>query len=187
MPILARLLFDGFSAVFVFFMSSLEPKDISEFVTVKSDDEFRDFIGKSPSGIALVPQTYGDHPTPVIKALAGDFAKWMAATHPEVKVEIPGKAERLLLRNEDYWLPLAFLASDIALPIYLNLVASYLYDKLKGALPGDKPRVHLSAEYENKKSGVTKRFNFVGDAETLKATIKKFDLNGFLDDDGPAK
>lgn len=166
-------------------MPDLEPKDICEFVTVPSDDKFRAFLAKAPSGIALVPEHYGEHEAPVIKASAGDFAKWVAFAHPNVKIELPGKVERLVLHSEDYWLPLAFLASDIALPIYLNLVASYIYDRMKGALRGDKPRVHLSVEYEDKTAGVTKRFNFTGDPETLKATVKKIDLNQFFDGDGP--
>jgi hypothetical protein len=168
-------------------MSDLQPKDVCELVTIEPDDSFKTFAQSSPSGVALVPQSYGDHEKPVIKAAAGDFAKWMAAAHPEIKVSLPKDTERLVLHSQDLWLPLAFLASDISLPIYLNLVSSYLYERWKGALRKDNPRVHVSAEYEDKSAGVTKRFNFSGDAEALKLAMKKFDLNEFLNDDRPKR
>lgn len=74
------------------------------------------------------------------------------------------------------------LSSDVSVQFYLNLVANYVYDKLKGALKGEKIRVRFSAVYEEPKTGVIKRFDFEGDEQALAKTIKRFDLNRFLDD-----
>lgn len=164
-------------------MSSLEPEAVREIVDVELDAEFRAYLATSPSGIALRAEPYGEHATPIIKEGAGDFTKWLREAHPDVNVAPPQAGDRLLLHNEDIWMPLVFLATDITLPVYLNIVASYLYDRMRGRLRGEKLRVHLSVEYEDKSSGKTKRFNFAGDSETFKTTIKKIDVNALFDDE----
>src|SRR4029450_9456954 len=105
------------------------------------------------------------------------FATGSSRNAPSLPVEVPPSEHRLVLRSGDYWLPLAFLASDVALPVYLNLVASYIYEKMKGVLKGDRARVRFSAVYEDR--GVLKRFDFDGDQDALKTAIKKLDPNEF--------
>lgn len=162
-------------------MSVLEHKDIAEVVDVTDDTAYRQFAA-SNKGLALVPEEYGEKNELLLKSDGGDFTKWLRAAHPDVPAVVQGQAPKLVLRSGDYWLPLVFLASDIALPVYLNIVASYLYEKMKGALKNDPTRVHLSVMYEDKESGKVKRFNFEGDAEALQKAIKKLDLNKFLDE-----
>lgn len=158
------------------------PKEICEVVIVEDDSDFRAYQKGNPSGFVMVPEPYGEVKGLVLKSDGGDFAKWLKRHDPSIKMEVRQAEQRLILRSGDYWLPLAFLASDVALPIYLNMVASYLYEKMKGALRGEKARVHLSAMYEDKSAGIVKRFNFEGDQEALQKVIKRFDLNKFLDE-----
>ena len=163
--------------------SQLEPKEVAEVITIDDDPEFQRFIETNPVGLAIVPKRWRDYPEPVLPPDAGDFAKWLRANAP-VSVKVIETDKRLVLHSAEFWLPLVFLASDVSVQVYLNMVASYLYDKLKGALKGDAaPRVHLSAEYVETPDGrVIKRFNFDGDLDTLKKVTKRFDLNKFLDD-----
>jgi hypothetical protein len=65
---------------------------------------------------------------------------------------------------------------------YLSLVANYLYEKMRGALKGDRTRVRFSAMYEDVSTGVIKRFDFDGDRESLKQAITTFDPNAFFSD-----
>jgi hypothetical protein len=160
----------------------LESKEICELVTVEDDRDFRDFVATNPTGLRMVPEIYREASQVSMKAEAGAFAKWIRTQDSKINVELDDKIHRLVLRSGDVWLPLVFLSSDIALPIYLNLVSSFIWDKMKGALKGDTVRVHLSAEYEDKVSGTVKRFNFEGDADSLQKAIKRFDLNRFLDE-----
>lgn len=159
----------------------LAPKDICEVIVVEDDADFRFFQKNNPSGLAMIPEKYGELDQPVLSADAGDFAKWLKEHAPKMTVQTR-KADRLTLRSNDYWLPLVFLAKDIALPAYLNLVSNYIYDKMKGALRGESARVHLSAVYEDKTAGVTRRFNFEGDAETLQKVIEKGDFKQFFNE-----
>ena len=66
--------------------------------------------------------------------------------------------------------------------VFLNMVASYLYDKSKGNLSSDRPIVHLAVMYQNKRDGVTKKFEFSGDSESLSKAVKRFDLDNFFDE-----
>ena len=106
--------------------------------------------------------------------------KWLAEVQPDLRVDLPS-ADRLVLRSNDIWLPLVFLAQNVSLPFYLGLVTNYVYDRMKGALRGERPRVHLSAEFLDGKTDSVKRFNFEGDADALKDAVKAVNLDEFFD------
>ncbi|MBI5791876.1 MAG: hypothetical protein HZA63_10410 [Rhodocyclales bacterium] len=163
-------------------MSCIEPLDSCHLTEVEDDSDFRAFAANRPSGIEMRAEEYGEPKNVVLKSDAGVFAKWLRTQEPELNVVMDEKLPRLVLRSSDIWLPLAFLASDVALPIYLNLVSNYLYEKMKGALRGEIARVHLCAEFEDKANGKVKRFSFDGDVDALQKAIKRFDLNRFLDE-----
>lgn len=158
-----------------------EAKEICELINIENDSDFDDFIKTNAKGLAMLPEKLPYSDKLAMKSDAGDFAKWLQANSSAINVEIKHADRRFVLRSGDYWLPLVFLANDVSLPIYLNLVSSYLFEKMKGALKGEKVRVHLSAEYQDQQNGIVKKFNFEGDVDTLQNVIKKFDLNKFLD------
>lgn len=156
-------------------------RKICEFRDIDHDSDFREFMEANPTGIAIIPEKYGNLENPSHKSRAGDFAKWMKLTNSQINVSLKPANQRIVLRSGDYWLPLVFLAQDVTLPVYLNLVASYIYDRMRGTLKGENPTVRLKAEYHDKKHGVTKLFVFEGDSQALADTIKKFDINQFMD------
>jgi hypothetical protein len=162
-------------------MNFLDDKETCEILIIDDDHDYRAFAKSSSSDIAFVPEQYQEGKGLVMKPDAGDFAKWLRQTKPELNVELRKADGTLVLRSSDFWLPLAFLASDVALQIYISLVANYIYDRMKGALRGEKPRVHMEAVYEDKQDGVVKKFRFEGDADGLKKAIKRFNLNKFMD------
>ncbi len=53
---------------------------------------------------------------------------------------------------------------------------------MKGALKGEKPRVHFSALYQDASEGITKKVEFEGDVDSLRKIINKFNINEFLND-----
>lgn len=163
-------------------MSAIEPKEICEITSVDEHSDFKNYLGSSPLGFKIIPMEYFNCDGRVLCSETGDFAKWVRKNNPAINVEIETPDKKLILRSGDYWLPLVFLANDVTLPIYLNIVASYLYEKMKGALKGEKARVHLSAIYENKSEGIAKKFDFEGDIDSLQKVITKFNLNKFLDE-----
>ncbi|CAN0540789.1 unnamed protein product [Ectocarpus sp. 12 AP-2014] len=160
---------------------NLEPEN-KHSLSELEDLEILNEIPSASKGITVLPESYREVDGLIVKADAGDFTKWVKLNAPEIEITANEGHSKLALRSGDYWLPLVFLASDVSLPIYLNVVSNYLYEKMRGALRGDKARVHLSAVYEDKKEGKLKRFDFEGDAESLRSAIKKFDLNKFMDE-----
>lgn len=131
--------------------------------------------------VAILPQDYPDSETPVLMQDAGDFAKWLRSNHPEINLSYNTPQARIALCAADYWLPLVVLANDISLPIYLNLVSSYVYDRMKGALRGDTAKVHVEAVFTDTNSGIYKRFKYDGGVTGLEKVIKKFDVNKFME------
>ena len=102
-----------------------EPREICEWIAVEDETAFRLFLDNEPNDLLMVPEEYGETGRPLLKADAGDLAKWLKANHPEIQVGVR-EADRLILRSSDFWFPLAFLAGNVGLPIYLNLVSNYL-------------------------------------------------------------
>ncbi len=151
-------------------------------VTVVGDDAaFRNFSESGASGISFVAESIGNKGALGIKADFVDFGKWLATEHPDLAVGMPSAIPKIVLRGADIWLPLVYL-SDVSVQIFLKMVAAYLYERAKGALKGDRPRVDFSVVYLDKRAGKTKRFKFSGDADTLGKAIKRFDLDNFFDE-----
>jgi len=149
--------------------------------TIEDDSDFQDYLSAFSHGVRLVPEAYGTG-APGLRADGGDFAKWLKHAQPELPISLPTSTPRIALNGADVWLPLIYLAGDVSMQVFLNMVASYLYDKHKGKLPSDKPRVHLSVMYQSKRDGITKKFEFSGDGEALTRAVKRFDLNNFFDE-----
>lgn len=162
-------------------MDIFDDKESCEIVTVADGKEFREFLNSTPHGLTFVPEKYRELDGLVIKADVGAFSKWIKQNKPEINIEVRKADKKLELRSSDFWLPLVFLANDIALPVYLNLVANYAYDRMRGALRGEEARVHLEVIYEDKQKAIIKKFKFDGDVNGLQKAIKKFNLNKFMD------
>ncbi len=148
---------------------------------VEEDKAFLDFL-ESGRGLCFIPESPGRGDPPALNADFGDFAKWARQNNPEIDIQAPSNVPKIILRNADVWLPLVYLAGDTSVQVFLNMAASYLYEKAKGSLSSDIPRIHLTVVYEDKVAKRSKKFTFSGDSETLGKTIKKFDLNNFFDD-----
>lgn len=145
------------------------------------DEAFRKYFESTKNGVCFVPESYGDAATS-LKADSGDFAKWLRSQRPELHIVVPESVPKIVLHGADVWLPLVYLAGDTSMQVFLNMAASYLYDKAKGALKTDQPRVHMAVVYQDKKQGKTKKFEFSGDQESLARAIKRFDLDNFFND-----
>lgn len=150
--------------------------------TLEDDGDYRFFLSQNGQGLRFVPESHGADDPPSLSSDFGDFAKWVRMNDPSIPISVPDNTPRLLLRSADVWLPLVYLGADTSVQVLLNMASSYLYDKAKSALKHEKPRVHMSAVYQDKQAGKTKRFEFSGDVDDLARVIKKFDLNNFFDD-----
>jgi len=139
--------------------------------------EFQNFYLKS-KGIKIVPKFYNGTKEKVLQRDSGTFAKWVHKNHTKINIDYNPDIKKVSLHNNEYWLPLVYLASDTSVQIYLGLVVNFLYDKLKGALKGEKAKVNFSFEF--KEEGSYKKFSYSGDVEGLEK-FTKINLNKLLE------
>lgn len=159
----------------------LKFKPVLAVQPVEDDSDYREFADSTRVGLRFIPEQYGGSPA-CLKADFGDFAKWIRLQQPDLPISIPEGTPKIALHGADIWLPLMQLAADTSMQVFLNMTASYLYDKAKGALKTDSPRIHMSVIYQDKRQGTTKKFEFTGDYEALTKAIKRFDLDNFFRD-----
>lgn len=146
------------------------------------DPDCQAFSESTRTGLRFVAEAQDGRSPASLKADFGDFAKWIRRQNSDLDIQIPEGTPKIALHGADIYLPLIQLAADTSMQIFLNMTASYLYDRAKGAIKTDTPRVHMSVIYQDKKQGKTKKFEFSGDQEALSKAIKRFDLDNFFSD-----
>ena len=82
--------------------------------------------------------------------------------------------EFLDLHSFDIWMPIIKISSIVLLPIVVNLVSCYVYDKLKGR-ENEASNVHVS--FSVKKDNEEKLIKFDGDVKAFKESFEKIDIN----------
>lgn len=129
-------------------------------------------------GLKVVAENYNEIEGKVLFRDTGSLIKWINNNY-NVKINYNHNVKKVSLNNNEYWLPLIYLASDITLPIYLSMVANYLYEQLKGSLEGEKEKsiVHLSIEYKD--GDKYKKLNYDGPVEGLEK-FQKINLNEIM-------
>jgi hypothetical protein len=160
---------------------SIKFKPVLTVHPISEDSTYSEYFKSTRTGVRFVPEPYSSSVLS-LKADSGDFAKWLRSQHPDLPISLPESVPKIVLHGADVWLSLVYLAGDTSMQVFLNMVASYLYDKAKGSLKTDHPRVHMSVVYQDKKQGKTKKFEFSGDQVSLEKAIKRFDLDNFFDD-----
>ena len=142
-------------------------------------NSFKKYVGTNPTGLKIVHAKRGDNI--VEQGETGNFVKWLRINNKNINVEYERGTSKLIMESHEIWFPLVFLANNIALPIYLNIVANYLCEKSKGLLQGENIQAHLNLIHEDKKTGKIKRLNFSGNHEALNSVIEKINLNKFME------
>lgn len=123
-----------------------QDETVMRITSVEDADAYHDFAARNSAGISIIPNHDGH-----LEAEVSDFVKWVRADHAHIPIIYPQQAPKLVLHGADIWLPLIFLAGDTSVQIFLNMLASYLYDKAKGALKKDNPTVHVSVNSSSNK------------------------------------
>jgi hypothetical protein len=136
---------------------------------------------KEEDEVVIVGDVYGGKFLP---NEAGEFIKWSKTQDNAPHIRILNPSRIVHRRSHDIWMPLMFLAQQVCLPIVLSTIASFIYEKSKGLLMGEKVRVKFSLLYKQE-SGSVKRFDFEGDIDALDKLVKEskgVDLETFFDD-----
>ena len=114
-----------------------------------------------------------------------NFVKWAKYNRDigaQISIAEVEKTKVADLRSHDFWLPIVYLFSDVSLQIYLGMVSSYLYDKLRGALQNESHTVDIEAYVEDKEKGQIRKFSYHGSYKGFEKIAKKINVNDLLDE-----
>jgi hypothetical protein len=95
--------------------------------------------------------------------------------------ENKGEEKILALHSFDIWIPTILIVSEVLYPIAINLVSSFVYERMKGR-PNDEPTVHFNLIIENKDKGTSKNLSYKGSIEGFKESFEKVDINKLWED-----
>jgi hypothetical protein len=139
-----------------------------------AEAEYQEFSARNRNGLRLVAEPYDDEKGTRLSmsADAGDFRKWLLQEEPSMNVELQTPEVLVDRHSGDIWLGLVYIGRDIVLPVFLGLITCYLYDKIKGALRGDRSQIHLTVVYTDSKDGTCKKLVFDGDVDSVKNLVE---------------
>ena len=124
--------------------------------------------------ILIVPQKY-DEKEYYFSQESISFIKFCREQTQDFSIDLlaDGDICTRSLHSFDILMPVIFVATEIIWPIVLNLVSSFIYDKLKGR---EKEDAKVDVTFMVKRDGEDKVIHYSGDAKTFKKAFKKIDI-----------
>lgn len=103
------------------------------------------------------------------------FLKYCRKTDPEHSADVlsDGDIKLRSLHSFDIWMPVIWIGSSIVLPLVINLVSNYIWEKMRGREQEDA-KVNITIMVQQGKN--TKELHYNGDAKTFCETFEKIDI-----------
>lgn len=123
-----------------------------------------------------VPKKYGENQYFFAQETV-DFIKTCRKRKPEYSFDIlaDGDIEVRSLHSFDIWMPVIWMASYALIPIAMNLISSYIYDKMKGR---EKEDVNVDVQlYVKADDGKEKLISYHGNAKGFRECFEKIDIS----------
>ena len=104
------------------------------------------------------------------------FVKFCRQNDPNHSYDLlaDGDIQIRSLHSFDIWMPVIWVASSVLLPFAINMVSSYIYDKLRGR---ENEEAKVDVTFIVKRDQEEKTIHYSGDAKTFKESFEKIDLN----------
>lgn len=105
------------------------------------------------------------------------FIKYCRSIDSQHSIDILADGDNIetrALHSFDLFMPIIFVASSVLFPITINLISSYIYDRIKGR---EKEDVSVKVSFVVRNGKSTKELHYDGDAKTFKETFEKIDIN----------
>lgn len=105
-----------------------------------------------------------------------NFIKFCRQNDPDHSFDVlsDGDVKLRSLHSFDIWLPIIWVATEVLLPIAINVVSTFISDKLKGR---EKEEANVDVTMIVKRENEEKTIHYHGDAKTFKESFEKIDLN----------
>ena len=158
-----------------------ETKDTHKIEVIEDNPELISLMQTNIKGILCVPENITRQSLyNVIMPQTYDFAKWIRKNKKDITIDVAESEGIKSLHSHDFWMPIVILASDISVQVFLGLVSSYIYDRIKGALKHDRADVHVQTYYKETPEGVIKKFSYHGSVAGFEKVAKRININKFL-------
>lgn len=142
-----------------------EQRERLEFASVTPSEHYVNFIETGGGVLFAAESDFRDGHT-ALKAETYPLAKWLKKNKPSIPIEIEPCDKTFSLNSNEYWIPLAFLANDVGLPLFVSALYDYLKDKTREMLSGESDKVHLHVI--RKKGNSYQEITYDGPVEGLK-------------------
>lgn len=108
---------------------------------------------------------------------AVSFVKYCRSINNDIKTDILADYDKIEIRalhSFDIWMPIIWISSEIILPIGVGLVASYIFERMKGR---EKEECTVKVTFIVKDDKKTKELHYDGDAKAFKEAFEKIDIH----------
>lgn len=105
-----------------------------------------------------------------------DFIKYCRNNFPDNSFDVLAEEDIQVrsLHSFDIWMPVIWVANMVLLPIAINVVSNYIWEKLKGR---ENEPAKVDVTFLTRKGDEEKYIHYSGDAKTFKESFEKIDLN----------
>jgi len=106
-----------------------------------------------------------------------DFVKHCRKNESEIKSDILADTDIIATRNlnsYDIFLPIIFIAKEVIFPIAINLVSSFIFNKMKGHEQED---CEVEVKFIVNRDGEQKELYYKGKADAFKEKFTQIDIN----------
>lgn len=105
-----------------------------------------------------------------------DFLKFCRLNDPGHKYDVLADEDIKVrsLHSFDIWMPIIWVAQSVLLPMAINMVSNYIWEKRKGH---EKEETQIDVTFIVKSNGKEKSIHYMGNAETFKEKFEKIDIN----------
>jgi hypothetical protein len=159
-----------------------EHKDKYKIEQLSDNSELTTLIQNNTKSILCIPENITKQSSyNIVMAETYDFAKWLRKKRQDISIDVTQSEGIKSLHSNEFWMPIVILASDMSVQVFLGIVSSYIYDRIKGALKHDKSDIHVQAYYKETPDEVIKKFSYDGSVEGFEKVAKKFNVNKFLE------
>ena len=137
-------------------------------IDLDNDSSFKEYLRTNPTGLKIVPirrdNGFAEH------VWTDEFVEWLRKKK-NINVDYEECTIKLILGSNELLLPLVFLADDITLSMYLNMVADYVYERLSNTTLSESALVKFEVIYKEQTTGETEHIRFSGSKEKLSSVI----------------
>ena len=148
-------------------------KEIKDYFMEKEvSDQLKEKMNNND--MIVLPYKYGDGEYYYAQETI-NFLKYSRQTNQKLTIDIlpDGDIKVRSLHSSDIWMPFLWIGSSIVLPLLVNLVSNYIWDKIRGR-EQENSNIHVTIMVQQGQN--SKELQYNGDVKNFIETFEKIDF-----------